>query len=154
MIHMLHSAYGLQEESMEYSEFQLVMEEAQQWVKQKQNDSLPPNEYDPKIKDFLENTWDRLNDFALPHGDNDQLPEKIQKILLCTVRSTVYNIETVTRYMDTILSTIVGRTVIIVLVRNNLAPQAVFSFLFDRYLALLISGEGSTGKFQYGTGNC
>ncbi len=35
MMQMLHSAYDLQE-SMEYSEFQLVMEEAKQWVEDKQ----------------------------------------------------------------------------------------------------------------------
>jgi flagellar biosynthesis/type III secretory pathway protein FliH len=42
MMQMLHSAYNLQE-SMEYSEFQLVMEEAKQWVEQKRNDNLPPH---------------------------------------------------------------------------------------------------------------
>jgi hypothetical protein len=69
---MLYSAYDLQE-SMEYSEFRLVMEEAQQWVEQKQNDSLAPNKYDPTIKDFMENTWDSFNDSTLPHGDSDEL---------------------------------------------------------------------------------
>jgi hypothetical protein len=55
MMQMLHSACDLKE-SMEYSEFRLVMEEAKQWVEDKRNDSLPTG-YDPRIKDFLLNTW-------------------------------------------------------------------------------------------------
>jgi hypothetical protein len=78
MMQMLHSAYELQE-SMEYSEFRLVMEEAKQWVEDKRNDSLPAR-YDPRIKDFLLNTWNRVNEFALPHGESEELPHKIQKI--------------------------------------------------------------------------
>ena len=78
MMQMLHSAYDLQE-SMEYSEFRLVMEEAKQWVEDKRNDSLPAR-YDPRIKDFLLNTWNRVNKFALPHGESEELPDKIQKI--------------------------------------------------------------------------
>jgi hypothetical protein len=68
MMQMLHSAYNLQE-SMEFSEFRLVMDEAKQWFEQqqKQTDCLPANIYDPKIKDFLVNTWNRVNEFALPH---------------------------------------------------------------------------------------
>jgi hypothetical protein len=81
MMQMLHSVYDLQE-SMEFSEFRLVMDEAKQWVEQqqKQTDCLPANIYDPKIKDFLVNTWNRVNEFALPHGESDELPDKIQKI--------------------------------------------------------------------------
>jgi hypothetical protein len=81
MMQMLHSAYNLQE-SMEFSEFRLVMDEAKQWVEQQQKrtNCLPANIYDPKIKDFLFNTWNRVNEFALPHGKSDKLPEKIQKI--------------------------------------------------------------------------
>jgi hypothetical protein len=81
MMQMLHSTYNLQE-SMEFSEFRLVMDEAKQWVEQqqKQTDCLPANIYDPKIKDFLVNTWNRVNEFALPHGESDELPDKIQKI--------------------------------------------------------------------------
>jgi hypothetical protein len=29
----------------------------------------------------LVNTWNRVNEFALPHGESDGLPDKIQKIL-------------------------------------------------------------------------
>jgi hypothetical protein len=47
MMQMLHSACDLQE-LMEYSEFRLVMEEAKQWVEDKQNDSLPAQS-DPRI---------------------------------------------------------------------------------------------------------
>jgi hypothetical protein len=75
MMQMLHSAYDLQE-WMEYSEFQLVMEEAKQWVEDKRNNSLLARS-DPKIKDFLLNTWNRVNEFALPHGDGEELPDKI-----------------------------------------------------------------------------
>jgi hypothetical protein len=64
---------------MEYSEFRLVMEEAKQWVEDKRIDSLPAR-YDPKIKDFLLNTWNRVNEFALPHGESEELSDKIQKI--------------------------------------------------------------------------
>jgi hypothetical protein len=65
MMQMLHSAYDLQE-SMEFSEFRLVMDEAKQWVEQqKQTDCLPANIYDPKRKDFLVNTWNRVDEFAL-----------------------------------------------------------------------------------------
>jgi hypothetical protein len=64
---------------MEYSEFRLVKEEAKQWVEDKQNDSLPAP-YDPRIKDFLLNTWNRVNEFALPHRESEELPSKIQKI--------------------------------------------------------------------------
>jgi hypothetical protein len=78
MMQMLHSAYDLQE-SMEYSEFRLVMKEAKQWVEDKRNNSLPAR-YDPRIKDFLLNTWNRVNEFALPHGDGEEVPKKIQKI--------------------------------------------------------------------------
>jgi hypothetical protein len=64
LMQMLHSAYNLQE-SMKFSEFWLVMEEAQQWVKQKQNDCLPPHKkYDPKIEDFLVNTFMSLSCLA------------------------------------------------------------------------------------------
>jgi hypothetical protein len=62
---------------MEYSEFQLIMEEAQQWVDQKRNECLPPDRYDPKIKDFLINTWDRLHEFSLPHNNEEQLPGRM-----------------------------------------------------------------------------
>jgi hypothetical protein len=81
MMQMLHSAYDLQE-SMEFSEFRLVMDEAKQWIEQQQEqtDGLPANIYDPKIKDFLVNTWNRVNEFALPQGESDELPDKIQKI--------------------------------------------------------------------------
>ena len=48
MMQMLHSAYDLLE-SMEYSEFRLVMEEAKQWVEDKRNNSLPPHHYDLRI---------------------------------------------------------------------------------------------------------
>jgi hypothetical protein len=78
MMQMHHSAYDLQE-LMEYSEFQLVMEEAKQWVENKQNDSLPAR-YHQRIKDFLLNTWNRVNEFALPHRESEKLPNKIQKI--------------------------------------------------------------------------
>jgi hypothetical protein len=43
MMQMLHSASDLQE-LMEYSEFRLVMEEAKQWVEDKQNNSLPAHD--------------------------------------------------------------------------------------------------------------
>jgi hypothetical protein len=78
---MLHSAYHLQE-SMEFGDFRLVMDEAKQWVEQQQKltDCLPANIYDPKIKDFLVSTWNRVNKFAVPHGESDELPNKIQKI--------------------------------------------------------------------------
>jgi hypothetical protein len=78
IMQMLHSAYDLQE-LMEYSEFRLVMEEAKQWVEDKRNNSLPAR-YDPRIKDFLLNTWNGVNEFALPHGESEELPKKIQKI--------------------------------------------------------------------------
>jgi hypothetical protein len=75
---MLHSSYDLQE-LMEYSEFGLVMEEAKQWVKDKQNNSLPA-QYDLKIKNFLLNTCNRVNEFPLPHGESEEMLHKIQKI--------------------------------------------------------------------------
>jgi hypothetical protein len=79
MMQMPHSAYDLQE-SMEFSVFRLVMDEAKQWVEQKQTDCLPANICNPKIKDFLVNTWNRVNEFILvPHGESDELPGKIQK---------------------------------------------------------------------------
>jgi hypothetical protein len=78
MMQMLHSAYDLQE-SMEYSEFQLVMEEAKQWVEDKQMIAYLHGTIQ-RIKDFLLNTWNRVNDFALPHGESEELPDKIQKI--------------------------------------------------------------------------
>jgi hypothetical protein len=56
------------------------MEEAKQWVKQKRNDSLHPYRYYPKIKYCLVNTQKRVNEFALPLGESDELPNKIQKI--------------------------------------------------------------------------
>ncbi len=49
-------------------------------VEQKQSDCLPANVYNPKIKDFLVNTWNGVNKFAVPHEDSDELPDKIQKI--------------------------------------------------------------------------
>jgi hypothetical protein len=80
IMQMLHSAYDLQE-SMEYSKFQLITEEAQPWVYQKRNDCfLPPDRYDQKIKEFLINKWDRLHEFALPHEDEEQPPERMQRI--------------------------------------------------------------------------
>jgi hypothetical protein len=67
---------------MEFSEFRLVMDEAKQWVEQQQKrtDCLPANIYNPKIKDFLVNTRNRVNKFALPHEESDERPGKIQKI--------------------------------------------------------------------------
>jgi hypothetical protein len=57
------------------------MEEAKQWVKDKQNDSLvPTHQYDLGLKDFLLNTWNRVNEFALPHREGEDLPDKIHKI--------------------------------------------------------------------------
>jgi hypothetical protein len=54
------------------------MEEAKQWVEDKENNSLPA-QYGSRIKDFLINTWNRVNKFALPHGESKELPNKIQK---------------------------------------------------------------------------
>jgi hypothetical protein len=34
----------------------------------------------PRINDFLLNTWKRVNRFALPHRESEELPNKIQKI--------------------------------------------------------------------------
>jgi hypothetical protein len=66
---------------MDYGQFQLEIEEGKQLVKQKWKDSLPPHQYDPRIKDFLPNTWNnRVNEFALPHTESEELPNKIQKI--------------------------------------------------------------------------
>jgi hypothetical protein len=80
MMQMLHSACDLQE-SMEFGEFKLVMFEASQWVQHRhQNGDLPADACDPKTRDFLVNTWDRVNDFALPPEALDELMEKIQKI--------------------------------------------------------------------------
>jgi hypothetical protein len=80
MMQMLHSAYDLQE-SMEFGEFKLIMIEASQWVQQQQAGDLPAADaYDPRIKDFLVNAWDRVNDFALPPDALQELMEKIQKI--------------------------------------------------------------------------
>ena len=76
MMQMLHSAYDLQE-CMEFGEFKLIMLEAASWVQQKQSGNLPA---DPKIKDFLINSWDRVNQFALPYEDIAKLLEKVQKI--------------------------------------------------------------------------
>jgi hypothetical protein len=75
MMQMLHSAYDLQE-CMEFGEFKLAMPEAALWVQQKRNGNLPN---DPRIKDFLMNAWDRVNEFALPHQDIAELLEKVQK---------------------------------------------------------------------------
>jgi hypothetical protein len=76
MMQMLHSAYDPQE-CMEFGEFKLVMQEAALWVQQRRNGNLPN---DPRIKDFLINAWDRVNEFALPHQDIAELLEKVQKI--------------------------------------------------------------------------
>jgi hypothetical protein len=68
MMQMLHSACHLQK-SVEFSGFRLAMEEVQQWVEQKQNDCFPPDRYDPKIKYFSVDTWNRrVNEFALPQA--------------------------------------------------------------------------------------
>jgi hypothetical protein len=65
---------------IEHSEFRLVIEEVKQWVEQKRNKSLPPHQYYLRIKDFLANTWNRVNKCTLPHGESEELPDKIQKI--------------------------------------------------------------------------
>ena len=64
---------------MEFSEFRIIMEESQRWVEQKLNNCLPEETYNPKIKDFL-NAWEKVNEFASPHEDSDELPQKIKKI--------------------------------------------------------------------------
>jgi hypothetical protein len=65
MMQMLHSA----------CEVKLAMQEAALWVQQKRNGNLPN---DPRT-DLLTNSWDRVNEFALPHQDIAELPEKVQK---------------------------------------------------------------------------
>jgi hypothetical protein len=78
MMQMLHhSACNLQE-SMEFGEFKLAMSQASQWLQHKQNGAA--DVWDPKIKDFLVNAWDRVNEFALlPHKDLDELIKKARQ---------------------------------------------------------------------------
>jgi hypothetical protein len=38
------------------------------------NDCFPPHRYDPKMKDFSVNTWNRVNEFTLPHGGESDSP--------------------------------------------------------------------------------
>jgi hypothetical protein len=39
--------------------------------------------YNPKIKDFLVSTWNRVNEFALPDGESDELPDR--RLCFCQI---------------------------------------------------------------------